>query len=142
MSEQENIKIVQSTWDALNAHDLDKFGQLFAANFRGEQPGAPGLTREQNRAFIQVFLTGFPDLRFTVGETIASGNYVVMHWTAAGTHTGPLQAPSGKAVPPTGKKVTLPGSGTWEVKSGKVTRSWVFWDRATMLDQLGLLPPM
>jgi hypothetical protein len=38
--------------------------------------------------------------------------------------------------------VTLVGSTTSQVKNGKVTRSWAFWDLSSLLGQMGLLPPM
>ncbi len=142
MSEQDNVKVVRAFWDALNAHDLDKLEQFYGPNFRADDPGAPGMTKEQHRAFLQGMFTAFPDLKFTIEQTIASGDTVVTNWTAAGTHTGPMLTPSGQTIPPTGKKGIVPGSDTMEVKGGKVTRVWAFWDRATLLGQLGLLPPM
>ena len=29
-----------------------------------------------------------------------------------------------------------------EIKNGKITRSWIYWDMVTLLGQLGLMPPM
>ncbi|MDQ3250019.1 MAG: ester cyclase [Chloroflexota bacterium] len=45
-------------------------------------------------------------------------------------------------MPPTGKTVTVVGSSTAQFKNGKIIRGWTFWDRASLLGQLGLLPPM
>ncbi len=41
MSEQENIKVVQANYEPFNAHELDTFSQLRAADFMGEETGAP-----------------------------------------------------------------------------------------------------
>ena len=140
---EENIKIQQAIFDGLNAHDLDRNDRLFADDFVGYAPGAPGpTTREQAKMVNQGFLTAFPDLHFDITLTLAQGDYVVTHWTGTGTHTGPLPTPSGNTIPPTGKKATVMGSNTAEIKNGKITRGWQFWDMASLLGQLGLMPPM
>ena len=143
MSEQENIKIIRASFDAFNAHGLDRWSSFQADDYMAANPAAPGsLNREQSRMLQQGFLTAFPDLHFDVTRTVAHGDDVVLHWTATGTHTGPLRTPSGNTVAPTGKQVSIVGSSTIEIKNGKIAGAWAFWDRASMLDQLGLLPPM
>jgi steroid delta-isomerase-like uncharacterized protein len=143
MSTAENVKVAQASFDALNAHDLDKWQRLNAPNITFEGPGAPGpLKGEQNRAYIQGFLTAFPDLHFNILKTMADGDHVVMEWTGTGTHKGPLVAPSGNSTPPTGKKATVRGSSTFEIMNGKVTASRTYWDMVELLGQLGLMPPM
>jgi steroid delta-isomerase-like uncharacterized protein len=141
MSEQDNVKIVQAQFEAANTRDRERWIGSRAADDLAEQPGAPGpLNPEQNWAFLQVFVTAFPDLRFEVTRTIAQGDDVVAHWTATGTHTGPLVTPTGDTVPATGKKATVVGSTTYEFKGGKIAREWVFWDMTSLLGQLGLMP--
>lgn len=143
MSEQDNIKAAHAFYEAWNAGDLSKTAPYEAADFMSEGPGAPGpMNAEKNRMYSQNFMSAFPGSKFEVLLTIAHGDYVVDHWKASGTHNGPLQTPSGGSIPPTGKKVTLMGSTTAQVKNGKITRSWTFWDMTSLLGQLGLLPPM
>jgi steroid delta-isomerase-like uncharacterized protein len=100
------------------------------------------LDASQAWAFLGVFRTAFPDLHLAVTRTVAQGDDVVAHWTATGTHTGPLRTPSGNSVPPTGKKVVVVGSTTFELKAGKIAHDWIFWDMTSLLGQLGLMPPM
>jgi steroid delta-isomerase-like uncharacterized protein len=143
MSEQDNMKVAQADYEAFNAHDLDKLGQWRTADFLAESTGAPApLNFEQFRTFFQAYLTAFPDVHLDVTLMIAQGDYVVAHWTGTGTHTGPLRTPSGSSIPATGKKVVLKGSDTFELKGGKISHSWGFLDRASLFDQLGLMPPM
>jgi len=143
MSEQENIKAAHAFFDAWNAGDLSRSESFEAEGFAAEGPGAGGpMNKEQNRMYLQNFLTAFPGSKFEVWLTVAQGDYVVTHWKSVGTHAGPLHSPSGAAIPPTGKSVTLMGSTTSQVKNGKITHSWTFWDMASLLGQLGLLPPM
>ena len=144
MSEQENIKIARAFFDHFNAHDLDAIDQSQADDFKVEvaTSAAGPMNKEQNRMYLQNFLTAFPDIHFEVTLSVAQGDYVVLHWIGTGTHTGPLGTPSGGMIEPTGKEVTLSGSTTAEIKNGKTARSWTFWDMAAFLGQLGLLPPM
>jgi len=143
MSEQENIKAAHALYEAWNAGDLSKADAYEADDFMAEGPGAPGpMNREQNRMYTQNFLTAFPGSKFEVLLTIPHDDYVVVHWKASGAHAGPLTTPSGGAIPPTGKSVTVMGSTTSQIRNGKITHSWTFWDMTSMLGQLGLLPPM
>jgi steroid delta-isomerase-like uncharacterized protein len=144
MSEQENIKAAQAFFEAWNAGDPSKADQYNAADFVAEGPGAPGpMNTAQNRMYIDNFFTAFPGSKFKVMLTLTQGDYVVTNWqVGGGAHTGPLRTPSGGTVPPTGKTATLVGSTTAQVKNGKVTHTWSFWDLASLLGQLGLLPPM
>ena len=143
MSEQDNVKIANTLFDYFNAHDQDRSDPWFADNYMGYGPGAPGpATREQIKAVNQGFLDAFPDLHFDITLTLAQGDYVVQNWTGTGTHSGSLPTPSGGTIPPTGKSATVLGSTTLEIKNGKITRGWNFWDMASLLGQLGLMPPM
>jgi steroid delta-isomerase-like uncharacterized protein len=143
MSEQDNLKAATAFFEAWNAGDLSKADAYYADDFRADGPGVTGtMTSEQNRTYTQNFLTAFPGSKFEVLLTITQGDYVVTHWKNHGTHSGPLGTPSGGAVPPTGKSATIVGSTTSQLKNGKIIRSWTFWDMASLLGQLGLLPPM
>jgi len=140
---QENIQIARTSFDSLNAHDLDANDRLQSDDVKFEGPGAAGtLNRAQSRAYTQGFLTAFPDLHFDVTQIIAQDDYVVVNWKGVGTHQGPLVTPSGNSIPPTGKKSTVPGSSTFEIKHGKIVSSRIYWDMVTLLGQLGLMPPM
>ncbi len=144
MSEQENIQASRAFFDAWNAGDLSRAERYQADDYMAEAPGAPGpMNQEQNRAYLQNFLTAFPGSKFEILLTVAQGDYVVMNWKASGgSHAGPLHTPSGDVIPPTGKSAVLFGSSTNQVKNGKVVHSWTFWDMTSLLSQLGLLPPM
>jgi predicted ester cyclase len=144
MSEQENIKAASIFFEAWNAGDLSKITPYEADDFKAEGPGAAApMTGEQNRAYLMNFFTAFPGSKFQILQTILQGDYVVINWkVSGGSNSGPLTSPSGTIIPPTGKSATLVGSTTSQIKNGKLTRSWAFFDMASLLGQLGLLPPM
>jgi steroid delta-isomerase-like uncharacterized protein len=141
MTEQDNIRLSHAAYEALNAHDLNRFAQYLAEDFQAEVPDTPGLlNKRQYLDYLQNYLTGLPDLHFEVTRTIARDETVVTHWTSTGTHTGPLRGPNGSTIPPTGRKTANRGSNTIDNKSGKATRLYAFYDLAVLMQQLGLMP--
>jgi len=143
MSEQDNIRIAEKFFEAINAHDLGRYPDLLADDYKAEAPGAPGLqTGDQSQAYNQVFLDAFPDLHFELRHKIAQGDFVVINWVGSGTHKGGLRTPTGEMIPPTGKHAIVPGSTTYQFKNGKAIHSWAHWDMVTLLAQLGMMPGM
>ena len=141
MSEQENIRLSDEAYAALNAHDMNRFSQYLAEDYHAEVPDVPSsLNKKQYLDYLQNYLTGFPDLHFEVTRTIAKDDTVVTHWALTGTHTGPLRGPNGATIPPTGRKTANRGSNTLDNKNGKVVRLYSFYDLATLMQQLGLMP--
>ncbi len=143
MSVQENLKMAKKFFKAMNAHDFSLADGIYAPNYKAKAPGrAEAMTADESRAYNQIFLDAFPDLNFEIADTISEGEFVVINWIGRGTHTGGLRSPSGKMIPATNKKAAVHGSTTYQFKNGKAVRSWVFWDMATLLGQLGLMPDM
>jgi len=141
MADQAKVMVAQAFFDAWNAHDLSQYDHYEADNMTSEAPGSPGpMNRQQNRMYLQNFLTAFPDSRFEVTLTVADGDYVVMHWVATGVHSGALMTPTGAALEPTGKSARLVGCNTFEIRNGKTVHVWSFWDMTSLLGQLGLMP--
>jgi steroid delta-isomerase-like uncharacterized protein len=143
MTEQDNIKAANSVYEAWNSGNLKLALPYQAEDYRYEAPGASApMDRDQSMAFNQNLLSAFPDSKFKIMLTVVQGDYVVTNWTITGKNTGTLHSPSGAAIPPTGKTTTLTGSTTVQLRNGKVVHVWTYWDMASMLGQLGLMPPM
>jgi predicted ester cyclase len=141
MPEQDNIRIALEYMEGLNAHAYDRLQAYHGDSFQSLLPGQPGPVDEAgHRGFLQSNWAAFPDLTFLVTETIASGDYVVVNWIATGTHSGPMIAPTGVAIPPTGRQGSVPGSTTNVFKDSRLVRADVYFDTATLLAQLGLMP--
>ncbi len=83
-----------------------------------------------------VFNMAFSDRQFTVEDVAAEGNVVVARATWRGTHTGDFQG-----LPPTGKQVVISAFVMERIKDGKSVEHWSLFDRFTMMQQLGLIPP-
>jgi ferritin-like metal-binding protein YciE/predicted ester cyclase len=134
-------RLVQDNFDAVNAHDIDRWESQLSEDYRGEAPGITAsspMDKHQNRAYLENFIQAFPDLRFEMTRTVAEGNQVVVDWTATGTHKGQLTIPGGEKIHPTQRKITQYGSTTLELRGDKIVRSWVYYDMSVLMDQLGL----
>jgi steroid delta-isomerase-like uncharacterized protein len=71
------------------------------------------------RAFVEGWLTGFPNLGITVDFTMAEADRVLLHWRAQGTHTGEF-----RGVPATGRRVTASGLTLLRFSAGKIQEIW------------------
>ena len=77
------------------------------------------------RQVANTFFRNFPDAAFTIIDTIAEGNIVVLHLLAQGTHSA------------SGRPISVTGMGLFRLVDGKITESWSNWDELGMTQQLG-----
>jgi steroid delta-isomerase-like uncharacterized protein len=82
--------------------------------------------------------TALPDSKATFDNAVAGTNVVTLEVTWRGTHTGPLDLPSGQ-VPPTNRSIEIRACQVVEMADGKPQTVRQYFDTATMLEQLGLL---
>jgi steroid delta-isomerase-like uncharacterized protein len=69
----------------------------------------------------------FPDMEFTIDDTVEEGNKVALRWTMTGTHEGPMGD-----MEPTGKRIEMPAVEINRFEDGQLVESW------TQSDMLGL----
>jgi predicted ester cyclase len=139
MSTEQNKEISLSLIEALNARDLTLWSRHLAEDYEAEHPGVSGLLdKTRSIAYHQRFVTAFPDIRFDVRGVIAEGDRVLVQWTGSGTHTERLATITGRTIPPTRRRVRVPGAMLTEVREGEISRGWFYWDQLALLAQLGL----
>jgi len=138
MSDQDNLRVARQGFDAWNAHDSNSFVKLIAEDYIAEsdtQP-APLRGRDGARQSMEMYIKAFPDLHFHIEQMIASDECVVTRWHATGTHKGELMG-----IPPTGRRGEgIRGCTVSQYRNGKVVHEWLYWDVATLLRQIGVMP--
>ena len=88
------------------------------------------------RQFFKINLTAFPDLHLDIQQMLAAGDsQVVVRWRSRGTHLGPLGD-----IPATGRKASNHGCTVMKGKNSKGGHAWVYFDKAHLLRQIGVLP--
>jgi steroid delta-isomerase-like uncharacterized protein len=119
-----------SAWNAGNA-GIGK--EIFAPGFvnhnlmTGQQAGVDGINQ-----FIRRWHTAFPDASVSVDMQLAEGNKVVTRWTSRGTHRGTFLG-----FQATGKPVAITGIDIHAIDGGRISESWGFWTKASLLQQIG-----
>jgi steroid delta-isomerase-like uncharacterized protein len=138
---QDNVRIARSLYDNWNERQFDKIAELMAPDGEIVLVGSDTRFRGPSGAieFSQMWAGGFPDGRVKIDNVIASGDHVVVQYTGTGTQTGPLKSPTGE-IPATGRSITLDLCDIHEIRDGTIRRVQSYFDSASMLMQLGVIP--
>jgi ketosteroid isomerase-like protein len=114
---------------------------LFSDSAEVIMPGMPAkIGKAQYDQVRQGFDSAFPDARTPLVSIIESGDTAAGEIVFIGTNTGSMASPAGGQIPPTGKKVNLPGAFVMKVKDGKITSYHLYFDQASMAQQLSMDP--
>lgn len=123
--------------DVINAQDLDRaLVEIVAENFvelnplPGQGPGRAGLAD-----VLAMMFAGFPDLRWTLHDTLVEGDRVMGLSTWTGTHKGEFMG-----IGATGYTVTIQAWTIDRFRDGIFVESRIIMDVAGLLGQLGVLP--
>jgi len=130
--------VVRRYVDAFAARDAVGCARCFAPDGTYTDPTyAPEPLRPEAipEKFGNVF-AAFPDATTeTVGLDPISEQTFVWRWIIRGTHSGPY---AGR--PATGRQIELPGCEFIEIRDGLIRRAEGYFDRLTLLVQLGFAP--
>ena len=97
--------------------------------------GFGGGGRDTLRQSLVGFRAAFPDVTFTVEDTITEADKVVVKTTFRATHRGPFAG-----IPASGNPIEVGGCDVFRVRDGKIVEAWWLGDSGTMLRQIGAIP--
>jgi len=123
-----------------NAGDLDGVMDLYAEDAVQLMPDGTFEGRSTIRDRLARELASFSDLAHRVVSYIEQDDAFADEWVFVGTHTGPVAMPDGSELPPTGKRVEVPGMEVVRLRDGKITANNLYYDNLAVAAQLGLLP--
>ena len=125
---------------AFNAHDEKALNELHSDDIKFNAPGGFKATNAKDAtAYAMTWLKAFPDGKMTVRTELTSGPWVVQEILMEGTHTAPLESPTG-TIAPTYKKVVGYGVQLLRVENGKIAEARIYFDQLDQMSQLGLIP--
>lgn len=134
MSEQ-NKEVVRGCWNVAGSHDVSGFDRYYDKDviYHGGDAEIRGL--DNLKAYLQGYLTAFPDLQVTVEDIFGEGDKVFSRARIQGTNTGQLMG-----MPATGKSFDL----RWimnaaRLANGKIVEEWEILDQMDLLRQLGVV---
>jgi steroid delta-isomerase-like uncharacterized protein len=122
---------------ALDRGDLEDALRHLRHDVEFDSPAAQVRGRDELRPYLEGFAGAFPDARYKINRAIESGSSVALEGVYSGTHTGTLRMPDGRA---TGRHVSVPFVTLFDVKDDKISSHRAYWDVATVMAQLGLMP--
>ena len=118
---------------AWNSHNPDKLLPLFTDDLVYEDVafGEVSHGKTELRKFAADEYEGSPDLELKLVRAEFHGSHGTIEWSFSGTD---------KAVFKTGKKFSVRGVSVIDLRNGKISRNLDFYDSATIMRQVGLLP--
>jgi steroid delta-isomerase-like uncharacterized protein len=125
---------------ALDRGDLEDALRQLRQDVDFASPAAQIRGRDKLRPYLEGFAAAFPDARYTINWAIESGSSVALEGVYSGTHTGTLRMPDGTELAATGRHVSVPFVTLFDVKDDKISSHRAYWDVATVMAQLGLMP--
>ena len=130
------IEVVQRANKAWNGHDADAVAAAYAEGATYSNPRArQGLTGKAIANYAKAVWAAYPNASVElITASDAGAGLVAVQWVMRGTNTGPL--PDG--TPATGRPVTLRGASFTQVEGDKIRSEQIYFDRQTLLEQLGL----
>jgi steroid delta-isomerase-like uncharacterized protein len=136
-SADQNKQVVQRFMEECwNKGNLNSASELLTDKVRFHDPVFPNLNAgiQNVRNHIEGCRKAFPDLHFTIDDTIAEHDEVVIHWTARGTHKGPFLG-----MQPSNRKATVNGTSIFRLEGSKIAEEYTHWNLTSMLVQLGIV---
>jgi steroid delta-isomerase-like uncharacterized protein len=140
MSEN-HTTVIQTLFDMFNERTFDLASTLVTEDFVLEDL-AFGMTLHGPTGLLQWFqgfVTAGPDAKAQLLRTMTTGEWVATEHVGRFTQTGPLVSPAGE-IPPTGRSVEVRIAEVYQIKNGKIALLRAYYDGATILRQLGLMP--
>jgi steroid delta-isomerase-like uncharacterized protein len=127
-------RLYEEVW---NKRKLEVIDELISPSHALQAPNISGtaIGPEAYKRNVLLFLEGYPDLHWTIEDTIAEQDRVVVCWTFSGTHKGEFMG-----IPPTNKNVSVDGITIHHIAGGKIMDSYVSLDMWGLMQQLGVAP--
>jgi steroid delta-isomerase-like uncharacterized protein len=134
--------LVRRWFDELfNRGELPVADEILAddVSYDGPQSLSPGDVTGPGdiKAYVETYQTAFPDLYYTVEDTMAAQGTVVVRWSAMGTHENELFG-----IEPTGEGFAVDGINVFSVAEGRITDVSAQWDTLKMVQELGVVSAM
>ena len=126
-------EFMRQAFGAWNSHDPDKVVSFYTDDIVYEDVayGVVNHGRSELHKFASGFFEAVPDLKLEVISTSLYKGHGAVEWVLSGTDKGLYK---------TGKKFSVRGASVFEMRGGKCSANKDFYDFATIMRQLGVLP--
>lgn len=125
-----NLDLIVGRYEAVNAHDFDRFQGFYADDVVWRDPATPRPAKGPRavRKRLETWAAAVPNLRWHLDELFGEGDRLCAQFTFSGTHRGPLADGRGNELSPSGRAVKIPGVGVYVISDGKIADSRIYFD--------------
>ena len=133
-----NTKAVERMLQAIESAPESSVSENFTPKWVNHDPSLPPLSGLDGAAqLIRLWRSGFSNLKVEIEDAFELDDKVACRFRVSGMHTGPLMG-----VPPTGKPISVTGTGIFRLVDGKLADNWVNFDALGLMQQVGAVPSM
>lgn len=137
MTIEANKAVMQRFTEFINTASEKMATELVSPNAIFHVPGRPEPMRGPAGylAIIGMMRSGFPDIQWTLEDTVAEADKVAARFTMRGTHQGAFFG-----VPPTGKKIEVQAMNFYRFSRGQIVEEYGQPDLLGLMQQIGAIP--
>ena len=141
-TEQRNAELMQTLDDAWNTQDWDTFEARHKPDVVVQWPGKPAThgVRDHRAESEELFRT-FPDNKVhnrPYRVFFADGDWTCSIAKFTGTFAGPMKAPDGSVIPPTGRTFEVDFFTVAKWDDGQIVEENLMYDLVSFMQQIGL----
>jgi steroid delta-isomerase-like uncharacterized protein len=121
----------------INTADAKLADELVSKDAIFHVPGSPEPMKgpEGYLAIISMMRAGFPDIQWTLEETVVEPDKVAARFTMRGTHRGPFFG-----MAPTGRQIAVQALNIYHLSNGRIVTEFGQPDMMGLMQQIGGLP--
>ena len=137
MTIENNKQLMSRFVEFINTASEELAGELISTDAIFYVPGQPEPMRGPGGylAIIGMMRSGFPDIQWTLEESVAEGEKVAARFVMRGTHKGVFFG-----VPPTGKSIKVQAMNFYRFSNGQIIEEYGQPDMLGLLQQIGAIP--
>jgi len=133
MSVEENKQVVHQFIDEIfNKVNLENIGMFMTPDLVYHASGEDIIGIENFKKWVSSDHSIFPDIHFTIMDSIAEFGKVATTWIVEGTHSKDF-----RGIPATNKKFETVGVSIFHFKGNKINEAWTIVDGLTAALQVG-----
>jgi steroid delta-isomerase-like uncharacterized protein len=137
MATENNKQLMNRFVEFINTASEQLAGELISTDAIFYVPGQPEPMHGPGGylAIIGMMRSGFPDIQWTLEDSVAEVDKVAVRFIMRGTHQG-----SFFGVPPTGKSIKVQSMGFYRFSNGQIVEEYGQPDMLGLLTQIGAVP--
>jgi steroid delta-isomerase-like uncharacterized protein len=138
MTTADSTRLIEAWAQAWSSpHGLEKLCSLLTDDCVYEDLGTGTVTQSKAelKAYFEACFHAIPDFKIELTSHFSAGNWAGAEWTWSGTQTGDFPG-----IPATHKYACVRAASVFELQGNKFRRCSEYWDMATALKQVGLMP--